>query len=274
MNGLASKGRHSLPIGLLAGIIALSLSSTAAYGAAGMSLHPSSWDFGSREPGSGPSEPATFTVTNAGDEDLGFYVTGVGWFSTGGASDPDLFAVVENDCSELGTLAPGNTCTLGVTFNPSMPGPKLGSVSISANVAAPVSAEAELSGIGIGPYEPPKVPSFPFGLLPASEDASAIPMPAGPVRVTLLNHPSRKTRKQSASFRFRGSLASSFVCRLDARPTFPCRSPLRFQELPPGSHRLMIRAINAEGMLGPPSRFHWLIQKKAIVLRLRTRGGR
>lgn len=258
MNGLASNVRRSLLIALSAGTMALSFLSTTAYGAASMSLHPPSWDFDSREPGSGPSEPATFTVMNTGDVDLEFYVTSVGWFDTGGASDPDLFATVENDCSELGTLTPGATCTLGVTFNPSMPGPKLGSVSISANVMAPLSAEAELLGVGIGPFEPPKVPSFPFGLLPASEGVSVAP---GPARVALLRHPKSKTRNQRALFTFRSSSASNFACRLDARPMVVCKSPLRFHGLPPGSHRLVIRAIDVNGALGPPARFHWLIQK-------------
>lgn len=55
--------------------------------------------------------------------------------------------------------------------------PKAGRVSISANVTAPLSAEAELLGVGIGPFEPPKVPSFPLGLLPSSEGVPLVLLP-------------------------------------------------------------------------------------------------
>lgn len=83
------------------------------------------------------SAAMTFTVANAGTAALA-----ISSVTVGGAY-PNLFAVVSNTCGA--SLAPGASCTLGVTFTPSSPG--LGTASL--NVTDSVGMQtATLSGEG------------------------------------------------------------------------------------------------------------------------------
>ena len=238
----------SICFGLIAVVVLLGLPVSIAAGAASISLDKTGWDFGIWEPGVGPTEPVIFTVTNTGDTNLDLYVMGVGSF---GAIEPGLFEITENKCFEASPLAPGESCTTGVVFDPSTPGPKLGMFDVSANPLAPVIAVAQLAGTGAGAIPSPPLPP----------DRPPVPLPRP--RVVLVHHPPRKTSASKAVFRFRARLAAGFLCRLDKRPTFLCESPLRLDRLRKGEHRLTIRAVNGEQIKGPPLRFRWWIEDRA-----------
>lgn len=238
----------SICSGLIAVVALLGLPVSMAAGAASISLDKTSWDFGIWEPGAGPTEPVIFTVTNTGDTNLDLYVTGIGSF---GAVEFGLFEFAENECLEAWLLAPGESCTTGIVFDPSTPGPKLGMFDVTANSLAPVTAVAQLTGTGAGAIPSP----------PPPPDRPSVPLPRP--KVVLVHHPPRQTSASKAVFRFRARLAAGFLCRLDKRPTFLCESPLRLDQLRKGEHRLAIRAVNGEQIKGPPLRFRWRIEDRA-----------
>lgn len=225
-----------------------------------LSLNPLSWDFGARDPGNGPSDPVTFTLTNTGDVAIHISSAGVGWFGPVG-QDPALFQISEIGCFDPDSLLPAESCTVAVSFNPSTPGPKEGLVGLSGYPAdsacqppycqpPQVGAWSQLTGMGIGPYvdasnAPPGPP----------------PWPLRPVRVVLVRHPNRLTTKRQAAFWFRSTRAViGFVCRLDGRRERPCRSPLRVHGLKPGAHRLLIAAVDSEGRKIAARLYRWRVR--------------
>lgn len=109
---------------------------------ASWSFNPSSWDFGTRLPGSGPSPPKAFSLENTGDVELSLFFVGIGGNEGAG------FAIAENTCGEL---APGESCAFLVTFNPASAGPKSGQLSVSSQDGVAPFATAQLSGTGAGP---------------------------------------------------------------------------------------------------------------------------
>jgi hypothetical protein len=248
---LAAVCASALALGLL-------LLATVAQAAPSLALSPSSWDFGARAPGTGPSDPVTFTLTNNGDVGIVVYAAGVGWFGPVG-TDPELFSLGENRCFELDLLEPAESCTAGVSFNPWTPGPKEGTVGftgcagpIAADCATMVSANSQLRGLGTGPYSAPTGPPGP--------PSAAL----RPVRIVLVRHPDRLTTKRQAAFWFRPTRAvAGFVCRLDGRRERSCRSPFRLRGLPEGDHRVLITAVDSQGK-GIASRLlRWRIRAAA-----------
>jgi hypothetical protein len=97
-------------------------------GAASMSFDPSSYDFGTKVPGTGPSPPKAFTLTNTGEFSLSVNYAAIAW-APQEYGDPEVFTITSNDC---GTLVPGASCTIEVVFNPFLPGPKWGTLSVAA----------------------------------------------------------------------------------------------------------------------------------------------
>lgn len=80
-------------------------------------------------------------------------------------------------------------------------------------------------------------------------------------QTTILQAPPRKTRKRSVKVSFVASEpGANFECALDRGGWKPCGSPLRLRKLKPGSHRLRIRAIAANG----------LVEVKPVALRFRV----
>ena len=107
-----------------------------------------SYDFGPVLPGSGPTEPHKFVLTNTGDTTLGVAGYGVAW---GGEFplDPGLFHIDSSDC---GFLQPEESCSIGIVFNPLMVGPKHGSLHAATATGEPAPASVDLSGEGAGPW--------------------------------------------------------------------------------------------------------------------------
>jgi hypothetical protein len=90
-----------------------------------VAITPSKLDFGSQSVGT-PSQPKTATLTNTGPSVLtirDLTVSGIDFTET-------------DTCQ--GTLAPGASCTIGVTFKPAINGPRLGAIIITdSDVASP-----------------------------------------------------------------------------------------------------------------------------------------
>jgi hypothetical protein len=235
---------RSLLIGLLT-LTMFALSGSAAYGAATLSVEPTSWDFGSRDPGSGPSEPKIFKWTNTGEVGLSFFSESIGSFNT----DPNLFSFFEQTCNV--ELAPGQSCFTAVTFNPSSPGRKHGVLQLYPHVPAPpepVYAEAQLWGTGTGVEVNPPLPQGP-------------PIPA-PGRVALIGHPQHRTTSRNAVFSFQTFPGIRYVCRIDHRRQHQCQTPMHFNGLTMGHHHLAIHAVNVDHVDGPVKNFDWFIRTR------------
>jgi hypothetical protein len=99
-------------------------------------VNPTALDFGNQLVGA-TSAAQTVTVTNTGSVNL----------NVGALSPSGQFALTADNCSNA-TVAPGNSCTFGVTFTPLSLGPKTGTVTIPSNSASNPDSVA-LSGNGV-----------------------------------------------------------------------------------------------------------------------------
>lgn len=136
-----------------------------------VALSPSSLNFGNQNVGT-TSNPQTVTVTNTGNTDLN--VTGV---SVTGTNSADFNQT--NTCTSA--VAPQATCTITVTFTPSISGTETANVTIADN--APNSAQVfSLTGIGIG--QGPAVSLSPTSL---TFPTTLVRSSSAPQNVTLTN---------------------------------------------------------------------------------------
>ncbi len=77
---------------------------------------------------------------------------------------------------------------------------------------------------------------------------------------TLAKHPPKTTRSNLAKFVFRANLGNAtFRCKLDAKPTKPCRSPLTYKKLKPGRHTFKVWATVGVLTDPTPAKFTWKI---------------
>ncbi|MCC6997681.1 MAG: choice-of-anchor D domain-containing protein [Deltaproteobacteria bacterium] len=104
-----------------------------------LSLSPGTQNFGDVITGNNSTQ--VFTLTNTGG-----VASGVPAASLGGA-DMGMFSVSSNTCTT--TLAPAASCNIGVRFQPTSTGAKVGTLNISATPGG--AALAMLSGNGIPP---------------------------------------------------------------------------------------------------------------------------
>jgi len=99
-------------------------------------VNPTALDFGNQLVGAA-SAAQTVTLTNTGSVNL----------NVGALSPSGQFTLIADNCSNA-TVAPGNSCTFGVTFTPLSVGPKTGSVTIPSNSASNPDT-VSLSGNGV-----------------------------------------------------------------------------------------------------------------------------
>jgi hypothetical protein len=89
--------------------------------------------------------------------------------------------------------------------------------------------------------------------------------PPGPDKVRpntiVIGGPPRSTRSRRAAFRFRANESATFICKLDARPWLPCRSPKRYARLRAGWHTFRVRAVDRAGNIDrTPASRRWRIR--------------
>jgi Concanavalin A-like lectin/glucanases superfamily/PKD domain len=109
---------------------------------ASLGVTPANHDFGAVTKGSS-SDPVTFTVINSGGTSSGALSTSV----TG--TNASLFRIGSDTCT--GPLAPGGSCTLAVTFNPTEVGAADATLEITGSPGGTASASLE----GSAPEFPP-----------------------------------------------------------------------------------------------------------------------
>jgi len=333
-------------------LVAMSSASKADAAEASWSFEPASWDFGTIVPGTGPSPPKAFTLTNTGEIDLQVFFVSIG-------SDGD-FALAGNTC---GKLAPGAHCEISAVFDPSRAGAKRGQLGVASLDGLAPPASVELRGTGAGPmvsiaparqifdplqlgggpsaprvftianegqldlnifsisiqanqtYDYPGASAQQFDLAGGTCEAGVAVPPGGACTVkttfspsapglltaqlriadnapgaphvadlegvgnappwqpllmqsrilptvSVVHRPSRLTSSRRASFWPRLSpTATRLACKLDAGPTRPCTSPVRYVGLDNGRHRFSARALDQSGQWGPTTTFRWRIER-------------
>ncbi len=179
---MTSTGRgFQLATGVLLGAVLLVLAvgaSSASAATASLSVQPSSYDFGALLPESGPSDPATFTVINTSDVEIpppNVFLS----YTLEEGPEPAFFDYKASDCPSRASLAPAESCTAEVIFEPFYPGPREGMITFRDPTSQLASASATLTGRGIGPgvsLSPP--------LLSMGERAGQGPSPLAYLTVT------------------------------------------------------------------------------------------
>lgn len=143
------RGRQHTWLGLSVVMALLpALSAPAAFGAEGSwEFETQTYDFGSALPGSHTSHQ--FVVTNTGESPI----TGGGWvlrWRLFGPGDPELFHVISNGCRGA-TLGPEESCSIGLSFNPTHPGPKEGQLELASDPRSAPNVKVGLEGEANGP---------------------------------------------------------------------------------------------------------------------------
>jgi uncharacterized repeat protein (TIGR01451 family) len=118
-----------------------------------LSVSPGSLDFGQQVVGT-TSAPMIVTVVSTGTTDL----------TVTGASASGDFAADASDCTAQ-PVPPGQACAIQVTFSPTAPGVRTGTLTIKSN-AASGPATVSLTGTGIAPAITVSPTSLQFGSVP------------------------------------------------------------------------------------------------------------
>jgi Glycine rich protein/Abnormal spindle-like microcephaly-assoc'd, ASPM-SPD-2-Hydin/Protein of unknown function (DUF1573) len=129
---------------------------------------PANQDFGSVTEGQN-SAPATFTVTNTGDQPLNIgaaTITGV---------DATQFVIVPGHDNCSNTAVPGaGTCTMQVEFHPASHGPQGATLTIPSNATSGSPVTISLLGSGLAPGDATVSPSFgSYGAVTAGQTPTA-----------------------------------------------------------------------------------------------------
>jgi hypothetical protein len=135
------------PFLLIAALLCLSLAcavagglGTAAAATASWRFEPPSYDFGIRLPAEGPTSAAAFTLKNTGEVSISPTLVSV----TNGSGSG--FALAGNGCKAA--LAPGASCTIEVSFDPTTGGRKEGKLAVETASPGVPAATAQLLGSG------------------------------------------------------------------------------------------------------------------------------
>jgi hypothetical protein len=104
-------------------------------------LTPDAVDFGDLDLGA-TSDPVDVTLANTGDGTLSFWRFGI---ASSSANPSDFAVVAGGTCSTAAPLAPGDSCTVRVRFNPTGTGPRAAKLSFWVNTVAG-RIDAQLTG--------------------------------------------------------------------------------------------------------------------------------
>lgn len=188
----------------------------------GITIDPASHDFGDTPVGTavGPQE---FTVTSSGATQLLF-----GPISLTGA-DSDQFALTGTSCGP--PLAPGQTCTVSVSFNPTSTGAKTASLSFVTD--APGSPQTvSLSGSGIDDAD--------IAITPASHDFGDVGMFSAGTPQVFSVESTGTTELEIASVSLAGTNPNQFTidgndCGATLQPEETCEVTVNYRPTEAGS---------------------------------------
>jgi HYDIN/CFA65/VesB-like, Ig-like domain len=193
-----------------------------------LTLSPTSWDFGTLEPGS-VSPSTTFTLTNDGVVSSGQLAV------TLDGTDAGEFAVLTDSCTGI-ALGPSEPCTVEMVFAPAADGAKSASLRVQDSNEEAVASLAGFAGVPVLSAAPTSI-SFPDT---AATDSSA------PVTITLTNE--GPGIANDVQINVEGTDPSSFSVSSDTcsnatlGATQDCTVEVSFQPPAPGSFSAVVRA--------------------------------
>jgi hypothetical protein len=140
------------------------------------SLTPTSHDFGG-DLVSGPPVTQTFTLSNSPDTSVTLDPDVPGLLGP----NADQFSITGGTCTPGLTLAPGDSCTIEVSFDPTSLGGKSASLVVDSN-DPDKAVKADLFGTGTDPNETVSPASLPFGsrLVGTQSPAQTVTLTNGP----------------------------------------------------------------------------------------------
>lgn len=185
-------------------------------------------NFGNHDIAEAPDPEQTITVQSTGLEPLS-----LGSPYLGGA-DSSSFQIAASTCADT-TLAPGDACTIGVSFDPSSVGEKQAVLTLPTINSPFGDQTVSLAGTGVEPLPP---------------------------ATTITSRPLKTATSNAATFKFRSDTpGSTFQCRLDGRAWSDCTSPKTYKSIPYGQHVFRVRAI-ASSRTGAIASYAWAIRRK------------
>lgn len=134
--------------------------------------------FGETLAGGGPTEPHEYVLANTGETPITVKNLIIGVETP---SDPHVWSVYRQNCIMGRPLEPGETCSVGVVFDPLTAGWREGSLRAQAVKGGPPPAQVAFEGHAIGPWVEPEPESLDFG----SVQVGAGPSPVQ--TITLVN---------------------------------------------------------------------------------------
>ncbi len=201
-------------------------------------MAPGSHDFGNMDLGAAPAT-TTFSITNPGATTLTISSISIGnrTVGAGGSSDFAVTAGGPDPCPSLApTLAPGQSCTVIVTFTtPAILGGKGATLRVVSDAAASPTVASLVAAVVV--------------------DTSLTSSP-----------PPQRTVSHSATFTFTSNVqGTTFECKLDTEIAFSaCTSPKNYTSLGLGQHTFQVRAVSKFGDADPtPASRLWTIVPRA-----------
>lgn len=110
-------------------------------------------------------------------------------------------------------------------------------------------------------FRRPSSPDPELGCPPRAVEPPPPPSDTVAPNTIVTSGPPRSTRSRRAVFRFRANERATFICKLDARPWLPCRSPKSYARLRVGWHTFRVRAVDSAGNIDrTPAVRRWRIR--------------
>jgi len=132
---------------MMLGIVGVSAAPAAT---SNLEFNPPTYSFGQVPYEDGPTEPHGFTLTNTADIQLTIKRWRSRWLAYWPEA-PDPFWVTSSNCH---ILEPGESCSIGVVFDPIHPGPGKGWQLVKSQIEEEPWGEVEFKGEGVGPWIP------------------------------------------------------------------------------------------------------------------------
>jgi hypothetical protein len=129
---------------------------------------------------------------------------------------------------------------------------------------APCASPYDLSGLSNGPRTLRVRAVDANGSVDLSPASVTWTVDVPTLRTTLTAAPANPSTRRDDGFTFTGSAGtSSFECSLDGAAFGPCASPVFYSGLSYSEHVFLVRARDASGNLGAPTRYEWTVVNTA-----------
>lgn len=180
--------------------------------------------------------PVVLTVSNSGGTDL--HISNISVINAGtNPVNPDQIKIVGGSCGTAITLPVAGSCTVQVTYTPTLIGAATAELQFTDDVPERhLSPGGGIVETNVDSHQ--TVPIHGIGAFFAERPVAAA--------VVVTSGPPAKLRRTWARFRFVVPEARpAFLCRLDSKPYRLCTSPATYRQLAPGRHVFRVRPATA-----------------------------